>query len=81
MELAGGLGLHAEERDLNLFDAYTADEAFLTSTSLCICPISRFNGATIGQGAVPGPVTQQLISAFSDVAGMDYVSQYLSHLP
>ena len=81
LELAGGLGLPAEERDLDLFDAYTADEAFLTSTSLCICPISTFNGATIGQGAVPGPVTQQLISAFSDVAGMDYVSQYLSHLP
>lgn len=80
LDLAGGLGLPAEERDLDLFDAYTADEAFLTSTSLCICPISTFNGATIGQGAVPGPVTQQLISAFSDVAGMDYVDQYLSHL-
>ena len=80
LELAVGLGLPAEERDLDLFDAYTADEAFLTSTSLCVCPISPFNGATIGQGAIPGPVTQQLISAFSDVAGMDYVSQYLSHL-
>ncbi len=80
LELAVGLGLPAEERDLDLFDAYTADEAFLTSTSLCVCPISTFNGATIGQGAIPGPVTQQLISAFSDVAGMDFVSQYLSHL-
>jgi len=79
--LAGGLGLPAEERDLDLFDAYTADEAFLTSTSLCICPISKFNGTAIGQGIVPGPVTQRLISAFSDVAGMDYVEQYLSHLP
>ena len=78
--LAHGLGLPAEERDLDQFDAYTADEAFLTSTSLCICPISTFNGAAIGQGQVPGPVPQQLISAFSDVAGMDYVEQYLSHL-
>ena len=81
LDLAGGLGLPAEERDLDLFDAYTADEAFLTSTSLCICPISKFNGTAIGQGIVPGPVTQRLISAFSDVAGMDYVEQYLSHLP
>ena len=80
LDLAGGLGLPAEERDIDLFDAYTADEAFLTSTSLCVCPISKVNGATMGQGAIPGPVTQQLISAFSDVAGMDYVSQYLSHL-
>jgi branched-chain amino acid aminotransferase len=63
-----------------LFDAYTADEAFLTSTSLCICPISSVNGATIGNGKVPGPVTQRLMAAFIDIAGMDYVAQYLSHL-
>jgi branched-chain amino acid aminotransferase len=80
LELATGLGLPAEERDLDLFDAYTADEAFLTSTSLCICPISSVNGATVGDGNVPGPVTQRLISAFSDLTGMDYVAQYLYHL-
>ena len=81
MELAGGLDVPTEERDLDLYDAYTADEAFLTSTSLCICPISSVNGAPVGDGRVPGPVTQRLMSAFSDLAGMDYVDQYLSHLP
>lgn len=80
MELAQGLGLPVSETDLDLYDAYTADEAFLTSTSLCICPISKVNGAPIGEGQVPGPVTQQLMAAFSDLAGMDYVEQYLSHL-
>ena len=80
LELSSGLGVSAEERDLDLFDAYTADEAFLTSTSLCICPVASVNGANIGQGQVPGPLTQRLMSAFSDLAGMDYVSQYLSHL-
>ncbi|MEC9447069.1 MAG: aminotransferase class IV, partial [Chloroflexota bacterium] len=44
MNLAVGLNMPVEERDLDLYDAYTADEAFLTSTSLCICPISSFNG-------------------------------------
>ena len=81
LELAAGLRLPVTEADLDLYDAYTADEAFLTSTSLCICPISRINGAVIGDGAVPGPVTRQLMTAFSDLAGMDYVSQYLAHLP
>ena len=81
LELAGGLDVPTEERDLDLYDAYTADEAFLTSTSLCICPISSVNGAPVGDGRVPGPVTQRLMSAFSDLAGMDYVDQYLSHLP
>ena len=33
------------EADLDLFDAATADEAFLTSTSLCICPVRSLNGA------------------------------------
>jgi branched-chain amino acid aminotransferase len=81
LELAAGLGLPSDERDLDLYDAYTADEAFLTSTSLCICPISSINGAPVGDGTVPGPVTQRLMSAFSDLAGMDYVDQYLFHLP
>ena len=80
MELAQGLDLPVEEANLDLYDAYTADEAFLTSTSLCICPISRVNGAAVGDGQAPGPVTQQLMAAFSDLAGMDYVEQYLSHL-
>jgi branched-chain amino acid aminotransferase len=81
LELAAGLRLPVQERDLDLFDAYTADEAFLTSTSLCICPISSFNGSQINGGQVPGPVTRQLMAAFSDLAGMDYVGQYLAHLP
>lgn len=80
MDLARGLDLPVEERDLDLFDAYTADEAFLTSTSLCICPVSAVNGAPIGDGSVPGPITNRLMSAFADLAGMDYVDQYLSHL-
>ena len=81
LDLATGLDMPVAEKDLDLFDAYTADEAFLTSTSLCICPVSAVNGATVGDGKVPGPVTQRLTSAFSDLAGMDYVAQYLSHLP
>ena len=81
LELATNLDLPVEERDLDLYDAYTADEAFLTSTSLCICPVSSVNSAPIAGGTVPGPITQSLTAAFSDLAGMDYVEQYLSHLP
>ena len=81
LDLSTGLGLPTEEKDLDLFDAYTADEVFLTSTSLCICPVASVNGTTVGDGRVPGPVTERLTSAFSDLAGMDYVAQYLSHLP
>ena len=38
IDLARELGYTVHERDIDLFDAYNADEAFLTSTSLCVCP-------------------------------------------
>ena len=79
MELASGSGMKVEERDIDLYDAYTAQEAFFTSTSLCICPVSSINGCVMGDGTVPGPVTARLIAAFSDLVGMDYVAQYLAH--
>ncbi len=81
LELAEGLGIQTVERDLDLYDAYTADEAFLTSTSLCICPVSAVNGSETGDGVVPGPVTHRLMTAFSDLVGMDFAEQYLAHLP
>tara|TARA_Y100000815_G_scaffold244510_1_gene242811 strand:+ start:469 stop:885 length:417 start_codon:yes stop_codon:yes gene_type:complete len=80
LNLASGLGFPVSERDLDLYDGYTADEAFLTSTSLCICPISSINGSAVGNGVVPGPITSRLIGAFSDLTGTDYVAQYLDHL-
>ena len=78
--LAEGLDIPTAEQDIDLFDAYTADEAFLTSTSLCICPVSSINGAQVADGEIPGPITQRLMGAFSDIAGMDYVAQYLAHM-
>ena len=80
IELARGLGLTVEERDLDLYDATTADEVFLTSTSLCICPVSSFNGAKIAGGKVPGPITSRLLEAYSKSVGCDIVGQYLSRL-
>ena len=80
MELAATLGIEVREEDIDLFDAYTADEAFITSTSYCICPVSSVNGITIGDGSVPGPVTYRLQTAYSELVGIDIVGQYLSRL-
>ena len=63
IELAGALGISCREVDLDLYDAYAAEEAFLTSTSLCICPVRSINGLRVGGEAVFGPVTQRLIDA------------------
>jgi branched-chain amino acid aminotransferase len=79
IDLARDAGLTVVEKDIDLYDAYTADEAFLTSTSLCICPIVSVNGAKIGS-AVPGPITRQLTDAYCRFVDFDFVAQYLKRL-
>ena len=80
IEIARGQGFEVIERDIDLYDAYTADEVFLTSTSLCLCPVAKVNHATIGSGRVPGPVTAQLLKAYSAYVGVDIAGQYLKRL-
>lgn len=76
IDIARSLGLEVREIDLDLFDAAIADEMFITSTSLCICPVASFNGRKIG-GGVPGPLTQRLTSEYIELVGCDFVAQYL----
>jgi branched-chain amino acid aminotransferase len=80
IDLARRLEITCEENDLDLYDAYTADECFLTSTSLCICGVRSLNGRIFAAGAVPGPITQRLIDAYKDLVGCDFVAQYLQRL-
>lgn len=74
MEIAGTLGIPAVEDDLQPYDLYTADEAFFCSTPYCILPVGRIDNRRIGYDA-PGPVTNQLLAAWSERAGLDIVDQ------
>jgi branched-chain amino acid aminotransferase len=78
--LARASGLTVVEKDLDLFDAYNADEVFLTSTSLCVCPVRSINDAVVGDGRVPGPVTRQVTEAYCRLVDFDFVAQYLKRL-
>ena len=80
IELAAKLDIECRESDVSLYDAYNADEAFLTSTSLCLCPVRSINGAGPKLGNNPGPVTERLTAAFRDLVGFDFVEQYRRHL-
>jgi branched-chain amino acid aminotransferase len=80
IDLAHELHIAFEEKDIDLYDAYTADECFLTSTSLCVCGVRSLNGRTFGAGRVPGPITQRLIDAYREMVGCDFVAQYLARL-
>ena len=79
-DIAGRLGIPCAEADLDLYDAYTAEECFLTSTSLVICAVKSLNGRRFAAGTVPGPVTARLIEAFKELVGVDFVAQYLARL-
>jgi branched-chain amino acid aminotransferase len=80
IELAAEIGVACRETDIDLFDAANADEMFLTSTSLCICPVRSLDGQTVGDGKVPGPVTKRLTDGYVKLVGCDFVAQYLKHL-
>ena len=80
IELAETLKIPCHEADIDLYDAYTADEAFLTSTSLCICPVRTVNARHVAVDAIPGPVTQRLIDAYVKLADFDFVGQYKRRL-
>jgi branched-chain amino acid aminotransferase len=80
IELTAKLGVPLEEADIDLYDATTADEIFVTSTSLVVCPVAKFNGATVGDGSVPGPVTKRLTQAYIELVDCDFVRQYTRHL-
>ena len=79
IELAGEEGVAVHETDLDLFDAFTSDECFLSSTSLCMVPVSSVNGRPIGNG-VPGPVTARLMEAYKRLLDFDFVAQYTNKL-
>jgi branched-chain amino acid aminotransferase len=79
MELADKLGIPCAERDYDLFDAYNADEAFISSTSFCICPARSVNGRVFGDGSVPGPVTRRLMDAYVELVGFDWIEQYMRY--
>ena len=74
LELAETISAPAVEGRLQPYDIYNADEAFFTSTPYCIMPATKFNGLPIGDGRV-GPVTKQLLAAWSELVGVDIIAQ------
>ncbi|MBN2551229.1 MAG: aminotransferase class IV [Spirochaetales bacterium] len=74
IELAAGLGIPVQERDITLYDAYNAEEAFWTTSSYCILPICRMDGRKVGQ-QYPGKVAGALLREWSRKVGVDIVAQ------
>ena len=78
LDLADGLGLPAKVEHLQPYDAYTADEAFFTSTPFCVLPVTCIDKRAVGDGK-PGPITMQLLAAWSEAVGIDIIDQAMEY--
>ena len=76
LDLADQLEIPATEEDLQPYDLYTADECFFSSTPFSVLPVTVVDRRPIGDGK-PGPVTEQLLAAWSEAVGIDIVDQAL----
>lgn len=74
LDLAASAGLPALFADLTIDGALAADEAFLSSTTYCLLPVTRLNSRPIGDGR-PGPIFRRLIKLWSDAVGVDIPAQ------
>ncbi len=73
-ELAARIEVPFITRRLTVDEFCSADEALLTSTSICALPIVECNGNHIGNGE-PGPVYRRMLSAWNDLVGLDIANQ------
>ena len=73
-DLAVQLGIPVVVEDLQPYDLYTADEAFLAFTGPCVLPMTSIDRRPVGDG-MPGPITRQLLAAWSERVGVDVVGQ------
>jgi branched-chain amino acid aminotransferase len=73
-ELCEELSISCEEKNIEPYDVYTADEAFMTATPFCILPVMRFGGEDVGDGKM-GKITKTLLDQWSSNVGVDIVQQ------
>lgn len=73
-ELCAELGIECRETSFDLYDVYTADEAFMTGTPFALLPVSSLNEVPIGIGPM-GPITRRLLDLWSSRVGVDIESQ------
>ena len=72
--LCSQLGMPVVEKNIEAYDVYTADEAFMTGTPFCMLPVTSLNGLAIGKGQV-GEGFNRLIGQWSTNADIDIVRQ------
>ena len=73
-EIAPSLGIQVVEKNIEPYDVYTADEAFLTGTPFCMLPVTSLNSVAIGDGKV-GVLFEKMLSRWSANVGVQIKNQ------
>ncbi len=73
-ELAARINVPFITRRLTVEELCSADEALLTSTSICALPITEYNERPIADGK-PGPIYRRLLAAWNDLVGLNIAEQ------
>ena len=72
IEIAQAKGISCHQQPLTVDTLYSADECFLTNTSMELMPVTQVDNHVIGSGR-PGPLTMRLHDAFRQ-----HVAQHLT---
>jgi branched-subunit amino acid aminotransferase/4-amino-4-deoxychorismate lyase len=74
-ELCDKQGIPFREEHLSMVDVMCATEAMLTGTAFCLAGVSWLEGLKLPW---PGPITQRLLTAFSEEVGLDIAGQFVT---
>ena len=77
-EIAKELNIPCIEKNIEPYDVYTAEEAFMTGTPFSLLPVVSLNSELISDGK-RGNVTDRLIKKWSDNVGLDLEQQILDY--
>lgn len=73
-DLCEQLKIKSYEKNIEPYDVYTADEAFMTGTPFCMLPVTSFNGLKIGNGN-RGKIFNKLLKTWSENVSVDIEKQ------
>ena len=73
-ELAKQLGIPCRECNIEPYDVYQAEEAFMTATPFCLLPTVSLQGIKIGNGKM-GKITISLLDQWSKNVGLNIKEQ------
>ena len=77
-QLAKELNIPCRESNIEPYDVYNSDEAFMTGTPFCILPTTSLNEIRIGNGKM-GKVTNLLLDKWSKNVNLDIKQQIIDY--